>query len=184
MEKSNLEKTKWYALQVFTSHEDKVKHTLETKIARCKEQKRIGENDILEVYVPKKTILRKRDGKVREAEQKLYPGYVFVKANLRPDIWHVINDTEGVVGFIGQGIMGEPIDDGEIEAIKNSVNDTKKQPDFKLKVGDTVTIKKGQFEGYTGVIEDINVHKLEARILMDMNGNLRPFTFPYESLEK
>ena len=112
-----MKKTNWYALQVFTSHEDKVKHTLEAKIALLNK-----EEDIPEVYVPKKIVYRKRDGKVWEAEQKLYHGYVFVNADLRSsDNWHIINDTEGVIGFIGNGILGEPIADSEIEAIKKTL---------------------------------------------------------------
>ncbi|MBP5275121.1 MAG: KOW motif-containing protein [Abditibacteriota bacterium] len=174
-----MKKTNWYALQVFTSHEDKVKHTLEAKIALLNK-----EEDIPEVYVPKKIVYRKRDGKVREAEQKLYPGYVFVNADLRSsDNWHIINDTEGVIGFIGNGILGEPIADSEIEAIKKSVSDTREQPDVRLKVGETVSIKSGPFEGYSGVIEEINIHKLEAVILIDMNGNQRKMIINYESLE-
>ncbi|MBO4548491.1 MAG: hypothetical protein J5758_04670 [Abditibacteriota bacterium] len=180
--------THWYALQVFTSHEDKVKNTLQQKIdalpASEEDRLRPCREDILEVYVPKKTVYRRRDGKTREAEVKLYPGYVFVNANIKkPSVWHVINDTEGVIGFVGSGIMGEPIDDSEIDAIKKSVSVTSDEPDCKLRVGETVKIKSGLFEGYSGIIDEINIHKMEAVLLIDMNGNQRRLTISYDLLE-
>ena len=65
---------KWYAVHVFTQHEQKVK-TLIEKLAK----KQNLDDKIQEVIIPVDKEVKVKNGKKTEMETKIFPGYILVK---------------------------------------------------------------------------------------------------------
>ena len=115
----------WYAVQVITTHEKKVKKYLE-------KQRASGFADnIGEIAIPEK------DG------TPIIPGYVFVQADTWPEFYLVgCNSRCKVIGKVS---------DAEIKRLLSVTNNGSKQwPVFKK--GDEVIICSGPLEGVEGVI--------------------------------
>ena len=84
------EAAKWYIIHTYSSYENKVKQDIEKVV-----ENRKLHDLILEVQVPTETVTEITDGKTKELERKLFPGYVFLKMVYTDDTWHVVKNIRG-----------------------------------------------------------------------------------------
>ncbi|HEY8484203.1 MAG TPA: transcription termination/antitermination NusG family protein, partial [Longimicrobiales bacterium] len=69
---------RWYAIQTYSGHENKVKRLIERRIAE-EPGDAPEEKEIQEVIVPTQDVVEIRQGKRVTVTRRLYPGYVLVK---------------------------------------------------------------------------------------------------------
>lgn len=55
----------------------------------------------LTAYAPKRNMLIRRKGEWRYEQSCLFPGYVFVDAELTDDLYYTVKNTTGVIRFLG-----------------------------------------------------------------------------------
>ena len=93
---------RWYAVQVASSCEKKVKATLEQRAVT------LGvDNRILEIEIPQTPGVKlKKDGSRQSSEEKVFPGYVLVQMEMDDDTWHLVKSTPKVTGFVGGTAAG------------------------------------------------------------------------------
>ncbi|MEG1872521.1 MAG: transcription termination/antitermination NusG family protein, partial [Ruthenibacterium sp.] len=87
---------RWYVVHTYSGYENKVSQDLEKMV----ENRRLQEL-ICDVKVPTEMVPEIKDGKEREVERKLFPGYVLVKMVMTDDSWYIVRNTRGVTGFVG-----------------------------------------------------------------------------------
>lgn len=88
---------RWYAVQVASGCENKVKSTLMQRAAALDVA-----DQIVEVVIPKRTGFKlDRSGKRQEQEEKIFPGYVLVRMDMNDDTWMVVKTTPNVINFVG-----------------------------------------------------------------------------------
>ena len=151
---------RWYVVHTYSGYENKVAQNLETIV----ENRRLQEL-IHEVKVPVELVPDIKDGKEREVERKLFPGYVLVKMVMTDDSWYIVRNTRGVTGFVGPESKPVPLTDAEFEIMMNS------QPQAeatKLVVGEEIRILSGPLENFTGTVEAVDVArgKLQVKVKM------------------
>ena len=101
---------KWYILQAYAGYEGRVEQTINEKL------KIEGlEHLVDEIFIPSEDIVRTKDGQKRKVNQKYFPGYVLVRMELTPELWHLLMEINRVSGFIG-GTQKKPLplDDTEL----------------------------------------------------------------------
>ncbi len=88
---------RWYAIQVASSCEKKVKATLEQRAVT------LGvSNRILEIEIPQTPAVKlKKDGSRQSTEEKVFPGYVLVRMVLDEDTMMAVRSTPNVINFVG-----------------------------------------------------------------------------------
>ena len=88
---------RWYAVQVASSCEKKVKATLEQRAVT------LGvSNRILEIEIPQTPAVKlKKDGTRQSTEEKVFPGYVLVRMVLDEDTMMAVRSTPNVINFVG-----------------------------------------------------------------------------------
>ena len=88
---------RWYAVQVASSCEKKVKATLEQRAVT------LGvSNRILEIEIPQTPGVKiKKDGNRTSTEEKVFPGYVLVRMVLDEDTMMAVRSTPNVINFVG-----------------------------------------------------------------------------------
>ena len=88
---------RWYAVQVASSCEKKVKATLEQRAVT------LGvDNRILEIEIPQTPAVKiKKDGNRTSTEEKVFPGYVLVRMVLDEDTMMAVRSTPNVINFVG-----------------------------------------------------------------------------------
>ena len=96
-----MEEKKWYVVNTYSGHENKVKEKLDMRIQSMNMQ-----DYIFRVIVPEATETEIKDGKKKEKVKKLFPGYVLVEMIMTDEAWYVIRNTPGVTGFLGSSGKG------------------------------------------------------------------------------
>jgi len=107
-----LEIRHWYAVQVASGCEKKVKHNLEQRLQTLDVADRI-----VQIEIPQTpTIKVRKDGSRLTGEEKVFPGYVLVRMILDDETWQVVKNTPNVINFVGAeqqrryGFEGEVIE--------------------------------------------------------------------------
>lgn len=149
----------WYVVHTYSGHENKVKVNIEKMVAS-----RGMQDLILSVVVPTKDKAEPKDGRMVIKTRKMFPGYVIVKMIVTNESWYLVRNTEGVTGFVGNGSNPVPLTIEEvrrmgIEKIKIELN---------LHPGDGIKVINGPFEGFMGVVEEVNEEKetIKAKVTM------------------
>jgi transcriptional antiterminator NusG len=167
--KKNKSDFKWYAVNVFTGHENKVSIVVKQRAETANLSKYI--KDIV-IPTQNKTIIA--DGKKRQIKDKILPGYILVKMNLNKDTWPIIRDTQGVTGFVGAGNNPTPLNEKEVEAILKFMEVDTPAVQTSFNPGDAVVITDGAFKDFNGKVSEVNEDKSKVKILISIFGRETP----------
>lgn len=173
-ENKNLE-PRWYVVHTYSGYENKVKTDLEKTV-----KNRELEEYFFEIVVPMEEQIEIKDGKKKTNLKKVFPGYVLVKMIVTEATWYIVRNTRGVTGFVGSGIDPIPLTDEEIrkmgfETASINVDYTK---------GDSVSITGGSFDGFVGVVQEINKDKHKVKVLVSMFGRETPIEVDFSQVTK
>lgn len=171
---------KWYVLRTAGSKEKKAKEYLEKEIERDNNLQSLVD----QVLVPVKKEIVTKNGKRKEVEKVLFPGYVLIHAELSPELEFVIrNGIPGMSGFLtektGKTTSGVaervpvPIREEEAQRIlgqqdENAVSAAETEVDFT--VGEGVRITDGPFNGFNGTIEEIIEDRSKLKVVVVIFG--------------
>lgn len=175
---------KWYVIRAVSGQENKVKHYIETEIAR------LGYSDYVEeVLVPTEKVPQVRNGKKINKEKVFFPGYVMVKADLAGEVVHIIKSISGVMGFLGETKGGDPIPlrKSEVNRLLGTVDELSEKIETVIipyEIGETVKVIDGPFNGFNGVIEKINEEKRKLEVMVKIFGRKTPLDLSYMQVEK
>ena len=103
---------RWYVINTYSGHENKVKANLEHRIVSMNQAPRFRR-----VVVPTEQVIETKDGQKVQTEKRVLPGYVLVNMDLNDDAWTVVKNTPGVTGFVGAGAKPVPLAQGEVDRI-------------------------------------------------------------------
>ena len=99
-------------------------------------------------------------------ERKIFPGYVLVKMILTDDSWYVIRNIRGVTGFVGPGSKPVPLSEKEVAALGVE----KVHVEVNYKEGDNVRVVSGPLEGFSGVVDAVDIERSIVTITVSMFG--------------
>ena len=159
------EEARWYVVHTYSGYENKVASNLEKTV-----ENRNMQDLITDILVPTEKVTEVKDNKSREVERKIFPGYVLVKMVLNNDSWYVVRNIRGCTGFVGPESKPIPLSDEEVAALGVE----KKNVEVSYAPGDTVNIIDGPFDGFTGVVEEIDAEKNRVRVTINMFGRETP----------
>ena len=157
---------KWYVIQVMSTHEKKVKRSLEENL-----QARGLADYVQEVLLPVENVSEVKNGQRRIVEKRLWPGYLLVKMVFNDDTWAYIKETTGVIDFLG-GENPEPLSEEEVQTILKDL-EAKKQKvtqKYQFEIGNKVKITNGVFINFIGVISEVFPEKGRLSALVSIFG--------------
>ena len=169
----------WFVIHTYSGYENKVKANLEKRVAS------MGmEGQIFKVFVPVEEQIEVKEGKRRIVQRKIFPGYGLVQMIMTDDSWYVVRNTPGVTGFVGSGGKPTPLQQAEVEAILRQMGIDRPKPKIDFELGESVKVRSGPFEGFVGVIDDINAEKGKIKVLVSMFGRETPVELDFSQVEK
>lgn len=177
-------KRRWYVVRAVSGKEKKVKEQLEVEISR------LGMSDyVAQVLIPTEKVYQIRNGKKVSKERNFFPGYVLIEAALTGEIPHVIKNITNVIGFLGAEKGGEPVPlrQSEVNRILGTVDDlaeSDEEINIPFVVGEGVKVVDGPFNGFNGVVEEINEEKKKLKVMVKIFGRKTPLELNYVQVEK
>ncbi|RME80340.1 MAG: transcription termination/antitermination protein NusG [Caldilineae bacterium] len=169
----------WYVVHSYAGMETKVKKNLEHRIES------MGMSDtIFQVIVPTEEQIELKDGERRVVERRVFPGYILVEMILNDDSWYVVRNTPGVTGFVGIGNRPTPLSKEEVERIMSRIEAEEPTVKVDFKVGERVRVTEGAFAEFHGVVDDIDLYRGKARVLISIFGRETPVEVDFLQLEK
>ena len=169
------EEAKWYVCHTYSGYENKVATNLETIVENRKLQ-----DWIQEIAVPTETVTEIKDGKKREVERKIFPGYVLVKMVMTDDSWYVVRNTRGCTGFVGPNGKPTPLTEEEVAALGVE----KREVEVNYDVGDMVRIIDGPLENFSGIVDEVDLDKNKVRVTISMFGRETPVELELDQAER
>ncbi|MBQ4155791.1 MAG: transcription termination/antitermination protein NusG [Clostridia bacterium] len=166
---------KWYVIHTYSGYENKVADSIEKIV-----ENRGLQDYIYEVKIPTETVTEVKDGKERQYERKVFPGYVLVKMIVTDESWFIVRNIRGVTGFVGASSTAPvPLSDKEVEALGVENNEVI----VNFKVGDNVNIIDGPLEGFVGVVDEIEPDKNYVKVILSMFGRETPVELELTQIE-
>jgi transcription antitermination factor NusG len=133
----------WFALQVWSRKEPMIAAQLEGQGFEC--------------FLPRFTTVRRWSDRTKELEQPLFPGYLFCRFDIENRRSLVM--CPGVVQILGFGRKPMPLEDREVEAIRQAVcSGLPRQPWPYLEVGERVRVDQGSLSGLEGILVSLKGH--------------------------
>jgi transcriptional antiterminator NusG len=177
----------FFTLRVASNKEDQVRDKLERKVKIEGLEQHVGR-----ILVPTERVRSMKAGVRKEADRKLYPGYVFVELELDKDgripdkVWFVIKETEGVGDFIGANGKPSPMRPDEearlVDAAEHKEDDAKIKTEYTK--GDKIKVTDGAFINFEGEVDEIMPDKGMVRIVTTIFGRPTPLELEYWQIEK
>lgn len=175
---------KWYVVRAISGQEKKVKQYIEVEINRLKLNDHVSQ-----VLIPTEKIIQIRNGKKIAKERSFYPGYVLIEAVLVGEIPHIIKNITGVIGFLGETKGGEPVPMrlSEVNRILGKVDELTEAEGTvttNYVVGESVKVINGPFNGFNGIIEEVNEEKKKIKVTVKIFGRKTPVELNYGEVER
>lgn len=155
------ETAKWYVIHTYSGYENKVASSIEAVVKNRKLTDLISE-----IKVPTQIVTEIVDDKKRDVERKIFPGYVLVKMILTDDSWYVVRNIRGVTGFVGPASKPIPLTEKEVEALGVE----KRLLEVNYAVGDNVTVVHGPLDGFSGIVQVLELDNNKVTIVVSMFG--------------
>ena len=173
---------KWYVVNTYSGHENKVKEKLEMRTVS------MGMEDyIFRVIVPEEKVIEEKNGVKKEKIKKLFPGYILVEMIMTDEAWFVVRNTPGVTGFIGssgKGAKPVPLLPGEIDRILANMGMSRLEIGSELKEEDKVKVVDGPFKNMYGKVSSIDKDNNTLTVLIDLFGQETPVDVTISQVEK
>jgi transcriptional antiterminator NusG len=172
---------RWYSVSVLSNFEKKIAE----QIRQSAEENGL-QDDIEEVLVPTEEVIEVRRGKKVTAERRFMPGYVLVRMEMSDQGYHLINSINRVTGFLGPQGRPMPMRDAEVQAILGRVAEGEEAPKLmiSLEVGEKVKVNDGPFEGFDGMVEEVDDENQRLKVTVSIFGRETPVELEFTQVSK
>ena len=182
---------RWYAVQVASSCEKKVKAPLEQRAVT------LGvSNRIIEIEIPQTPAVKiKKDGSRQSSEEKVFPGYVLIRMVMDEDTEQAVRSTPNVINFVGHEerrttgrvrgrIRPRPLSTSEVNRIFKRAQEKKPVVKVDLSEGDSITVTAGPFKDFQGEVIEISGDRSKLKALLSIFGRETPVELEFTQISK
>ncbi|MCP2727802.1 transcription termination/antitermination protein NusG [Limnofasciculus baicalensis] len=182
---------RWYAVQVASGCEKRVKANLEQRIQTLDVADRI-----LRVQIPQTpTVKIRKDGSRQHSEEKVFPGYVLVQMIMDDHAWQVVKNTPNVINFVGAEqkrrygrgrghVKPMPLSPGEVERIFKQAEEQEPVIKVDMAVGDKILVLSGPFKEFEGEVIEVSPERSKLKALLSIFGRDTPVELEFNQVEK
>jgi transcriptional antiterminator NusG len=168
-------------VSVLSNFEKKVAEQIRTAVADAN----LGD-EIDEVLVPTEEVIEVRRGKKVTSERRFMPGYVLVRMEMTNRVYHLISSINRVTGFLGPQGKPMPMRDAEVNQILNRVEEGEAAPRnlIRFDIGEKVKVTDGPFEGFDGMVEDVDEAHNRLKVSVSIFGRATPVELEFTQVSK
>lgn len=179
MARQEIQERHWYAIHTYAGYEHAVERNLKQRVES------LGMQDkIFNVLVPTEKVVKVKNGKRQEVDEKFYPGYVLVDMIVTDDSWYVVRNTPRVTGFVGSGTTPVPMSQQEIDSIMKRMDKGDTTHNIQVAVNDLVLINEGPFKDFQGTISEIDQDRGKLKVMVNMFGRETALELDFSQVRK
>jgi transcription termination/antitermination protein NusG len=187
---------RWYVINTYSGHENKVKHNLEHRVQTMGQARKVRQ-----VVVPTEQVQEIKDGRKVSVEKRTMPGYVLVQMEMTDEAWGLVKNTPGVTGFVGSRNKPLPLSQAEVDNLLHtetpgaatsnagqsgggSGGTAREKPRAQYEIGETVKVISGPLSDFSGEIAEINDDAAKLKVLVSIFGRETPVEVGYDQVKK
>jgi transcriptional antiterminator NusG len=181
---------RWYVINTYSGHENKVKHNLEHRVQTMGQARKVRQ-----VVVPTEQVQEIKEGRKVAVEKRTMPGYVLVQMEMTDDAWGLVKNTPGVTGFVGSRNKPLPLSQSEVDnllhtetpgvaAAPGQPGAERAKPRAQYEIGETVKVISGPLSDFSGEIAEINDDAAKLKVLVSIFGRETPVEVGYDQVKK
>jgi transcription termination/antitermination protein NusG len=170
---------RWYVINTYSGHENKVKHNIEHRVATMDQQ-----SNIRQVIVPTEQVSEMKNGQKVQSERRTMPGYVLVNMEMNDDTWQLVKNTPGVTGFVGSRDKPLPLSKPEVDRLMHRETAERPRTRAQFSIGESVKVISGPLSDFSGEIAEINEDAAKLKVLVSIFGRETPVEVGYEQVKK
>lgn len=171
----------WYIVHTQSSHEDKIRSTIENRI-----QGQGFADRVFKVMIPTEDVVEVKRNKKVVRKRKFFPGYVLLDMILENETYWFIKGIPGITGFLGEP-NPVPLPQEEVSGIlelTTSAAEGKPRPAVQFEKGESVRITEGPFRHFIGMVEEVNEPKAKLKAMVTIFGRPTPVQLDFLQVEK
>ena len=184
-------RARWYAVQVASGCENRVKMNLQQRVQTLDVAERI-----LQVEIPQTpTVKMRKDGSRQHGDEKVFPGYVLVRMHLDDETWMVVKNTPNVINFVGaeqrrgQGrgrghVKPVPLSPAEVERIFRQAQEQEPVIKIDMAAGDKILVLSGPFKDFEGEVIEVSPERSKLKALLSIFGRDTPVELEFNQVQK
>jgi transcriptional antiterminator NusG len=170
---------RWYVINTYSGHENKVKHNIEHRVATMDKQAKVRQ-----VVVPTEQITEMQNGQRVQKEQRTMPGYVLVNMDMSDETWALVKNTPGVTGFVGTRDKPVPLSQPEVDRLLHRETAERPRTRAQFSIGESVKVISGPLSDFSGEIAEINEDAAKLKVLVSIFGRETPVEVGYDQVKK
>ncbi len=182
---------RWYAVQVASGCEKRVKTNLEQRVHTLDVADRV-----LQVQIPQsQTVKIRKDGSRLHGQEKVFPGYVLVQMIMDDDAWQAVKNTPHVINFVGAEqkrnygrgrghVKPLPLSPSEVERIFKQVEGQEPVVEVDMAIGDKIMVLSGPFKDFSGEVIEVSPERSKLKALLSIFGRDTPVELEFNQIEK
>lgn len=182
---------RWYAVQVASGCEKRVKTDIDMRIQTLD----LGDR-IIQVRIPQTPSVKiRKDGSRYTSDEKVFPGYVLVKMLMDDDAWQVIKNTPNVINFVGSEqkrrygrgrghVKPLPLSRTEVERIFKQAEEQEPVIKIDMEIGDKIAVLSGPFKEFEGEVIEVSPERSKLKALLSIFGRDTPVELEFNQVEK
>ena len=170
---------RWYAVNTYSGHENKVKQNLEHRRVSLGQ-----EPNVRQIVVPTEQVQEMKDGQKITKEQRTMPGYLLVNMNLTDDSWGLVKSTPGVTSFVGADQKPVPLSQVEVDRLFHREHAERPRTRAQFSIGESVKVVSGPLSDFSGEISEINDDAAKLKVLVSIFGRETPVEVGFDQVKK
>ena len=170
----------WYTLRVISGKEEKIKENILFELGFKKLS-----SEVDDIMVPSENIVEMREGKKRVKRKVFFPGYLLINMSESKEAKYLIENTDGVINFVGANGDPQTLKEDEITRIIGEVEGREGREVMiaPYKVGDSVKVTDGPFADFSGFVNEVNNEKQKVKVSVSIFGRPTPIELNFLQVE-
>ncbi len=161
----------WFTLRVISGKEDKIKENILFEL----DYQELS-SEVEDIMVPSENIVEMKEGKKRVKRKVFFPGYILINMSKSKEAKYLIENTDGVINFVGANGDPQVLKEDEITRIIGEVEgrEGREVVIAPYKVGDSVKVTDGPFADFSGFVNEVNNEKQKVKVSVSIFGRPTP----------
>ena len=171
---------RWYVVNTYSGHENKVKQNLEHRVVSLDQQRAVRQ-----VVVPTETVSEMKDNQkvtdreahdagLRARQHGPQRGLVAASSRARP----------GVTGFVGASNEPVPLTQPEVDRLLHREIAERPRTRAQFSIGESVKVVSGPLSDFSGEISEINEDAGKLKVLVSIFGRETPVEVGFDQVKK